>query len=358
MKEKTLKQRVSYIDVAKGLGILLIVFGHNRILSNENSEIHRIIYSFHVPLFFFISGLFLNPNENFWVFFIKKADSLLKPYFVVLLSLSIPLLVKGFSASKYIFEVLYGNGATIIWPHLWFLPHLWILLIFSYVFVKITNFDCLYWGFRASLLVLLLVVGFNISRMYFSVPGQPESKIFDGFGKSLAFFGLPFSFDLVFITSFYLLLGYSLRNKVLILKHSNIYFLLALFIFIFCHLFFDFSIDLNLRVYDNIFISTLQALSGIYIILSVSQILSRFVLPCHIFSYIGSGSLFILIFHSYFQNKVLSVISPLNGNYFFLDDVTSFFMGSTVPLSMWEVARRNNYLAIFFLPLNRKVFTS
>ena len=355
MKEKMIKERVSYIDVAKGLGILLIVFGHSRILSNGNSEIHRIVYSFHVPLFFFISGLFLNPNEIFWVFFIKKTDSLLKPYLVVLLALSIPLLVKGFSASKYIFGVLYGNGTTIIWPHLWFLPHLWILLIFSYIFVKITNFDCLHWGFRASLLLLLLVVGFNISRMYFSVSGQSESTIFDDFGKSLAFSGLPFSFDLAFITSFYFLLAYSLRSKVLISKYSNIYFLLSLFVFVFCHLFFDFSIDLNLRVYDNIFISTFQALSGIHIILSVSQLLSRSILPCRIFSYIGSGSLFILIFHSYLQNKVFSVINSLNINFFLIDDVIPFFVCSTVPLLMWEVAKRNNYLAIFCLPLNRRV---
>lgn len=49
-------ERIKHIDIAKGLGILLVIIGH----SCPESYIQRICYSFHMPLFFFISGLCYN----------------------------------------------------------------------------------------------------------------------------------------------------------------------------------------------------------------------------------------------------------------------------------------------------------
>ena len=45
--------RSNFIDIVKGIGIFLVVLGHqNTILTQE-------IYSFHMPLFFFLSGIFI-----------------------------------------------------------------------------------------------------------------------------------------------------------------------------------------------------------------------------------------------------------------------------------------------------------
>ena len=41
------------IDIAKGIAILLVVLGH---LQNP---INKYIYAFHMPLFFFLSGMFV-----------------------------------------------------------------------------------------------------------------------------------------------------------------------------------------------------------------------------------------------------------------------------------------------------------
>jgi acyltransferase len=73
--------RVSWIDAAKGLGIVLIVLGH--ITSVESpSALYVYIYAFHVPLFFFISGLTLKPGrEPFGAMLKGKIRSLLLPYF-------------------------------------------------------------------------------------------------------------------------------------------------------------------------------------------------------------------------------------------------------------------------------------
>jgi len=55
-----MKQRVDYIDIAKGLGMLAIIWGH---LTNSGWH-YNLVYSFHIPLFFFLSGLVFNPQKH------------------------------------------------------------------------------------------------------------------------------------------------------------------------------------------------------------------------------------------------------------------------------------------------------
>lgn len=64
--------RISYIDQLKGIAILLVVLGHVIGYNNcENSFLWRFIYSFHMPLFMFISGYVCSPNNisdrEFWL---------------------------------------------------------------------------------------------------------------------------------------------------------------------------------------------------------------------------------------------------------------------------------------------------
>lgn len=48
--------RLDYLDYAKGFGIILVVLGH---LYNESNPIKIWLHSFHMPLFFIISGLLI-----------------------------------------------------------------------------------------------------------------------------------------------------------------------------------------------------------------------------------------------------------------------------------------------------------
>lgn len=65
-------KRIDWIDVAKGVGIFLMVMGH----TSMPDAVNRWIYSFHMPLFFLLSGLVFNPGKypNGGVSFTESQD--------------------------------------------------------------------------------------------------------------------------------------------------------------------------------------------------------------------------------------------------------------------------------------------
>lgn len=88
-----MNKRLEYFDTAKGILILLVVFGHawravynNGILSNEvwYQRIDGWIYSFHMPAFFFLAGIFAFKSAGCppGQFVIKKIQTIAYPYFV------------------------------------------------------------------------------------------------------------------------------------------------------------------------------------------------------------------------------------------------------------------------------------
>lgn len=68
---KTTSNRIDTIDVAKGIGILLVVFAH----VNLSPPAIVVIYAFHMPLFFILAGMMFN-NEKY-----SSAKALLKNKF-------------------------------------------------------------------------------------------------------------------------------------------------------------------------------------------------------------------------------------------------------------------------------------
>ena len=70
------EDRINWIDMAKGYGILGVIIGH---ISTPGITVW--IYTFHIPLFFFMSGFLFNTNYSLVVFLNRKIKALLIPYF-------------------------------------------------------------------------------------------------------------------------------------------------------------------------------------------------------------------------------------------------------------------------------------
>ena len=72
--------RIDWIDLTKGIAIFLMVCGHTSI----PLSISNWIWSFHMPLFFIISGILFNATKypNFNLFIKKRGKTLIIPYII------------------------------------------------------------------------------------------------------------------------------------------------------------------------------------------------------------------------------------------------------------------------------------
>lgn len=134
--------RETWIDVLKGWGMLLIVVGHVWSLSDV-STVYMWIFSFHVPLFFFASGLTLKPGSQPLSRFLRnRVSSILVPYILYAL-LGYLFYVLGFAAAALAGKQVAQFGYGLWWPllgafygtvgdgllvnsPLWFLPALFL----------------------------------------------------------------------------------------------------------------------------------------------------------------------------------------------------------------------------------------
>jgi fucose 4-O-acetylase-like acetyltransferase len=138
---KDIPERRIWIDSVKGIAILLVVLGH--IIPMDN-PFCIWIYSFHMPIFFILSGLLLSYRDD-WKhktikeFVIKKMKSLLYPYFTLsAICVICGTVYKGIAEGKIaLFQTLTLSG----YSAMWFLPALFI----AEVFFCATNKKCNRW---------------------------------------------------------------------------------------------------------------------------------------------------------------------------------------------------------------------
>lgn len=363
-----MNKRLQHIDTARGIGILLIVFGHMFFWEGNymnNIKLSQVIYSFHLPLFFFLSGLFFKPELRLKSTSMHKADSLLKPYFIVLIVLLVLKIVNHGSYPLgtvlqgifgYFLAAIYGIERTLPtdWGSLWFLPHLWAIFIFSYIFVRVLGYE------KRPAIIKIIFLGALLLFGYFTIGLYGKLNLHYA---GLTLNGLPFSIEIVCLTAFYFLCGFTMREKVMTVnntKHNGLFLFITTLFFFSLHYFFNYRIDLNERVYDNFFICTTEALCGIYITITISRIISKSEELANVLAFIGKGSLFILIFHGVVATSVYSYLHNVIKFRQFFSACVAFPVAVCVPLLLWEIVKRDYYLSLLLLPLksNKKLQTA
>lgn len=122
-----LKTRESYIDLAKGITILLVIIGH---MSVPFWTIN-LIYFFHMPLFIILSGLnYKNMSFKKQMIFFKKIISSYLFYGVVFIMINI--IRFGFDADKIILVLLGSNLFAIsFFGVFWFLISILIIKLIT-----------------------------------------------------------------------------------------------------------------------------------------------------------------------------------------------------------------------------------
>ena len=154
--------RISWLDMAKGYGTLLVIFAHL-----GAGSIRTWIYTFHMPLFFLLSGYVFNENYDFSNFIKKKCKSIVVPYFC----LGIPMVL--FEFLKYVYSGRFGveNSIALIkaflmqrrlWT-LWFIACLFCLNILFFCIVKFCKSQWIV-GFISVLLPFVGLIYYGMGK--------------------------------------------------------------------------------------------------------------------------------------------------------------------------------------------------
>jgi fucose 4-O-acetylase-like acetyltransferase len=340
-----MKPRDQKIDIAKGIGILLIVFGHNWITLNENRKLFNVIFSFHVPLFFLLSGIFVGDGGRLRDFFLAKTDSILKPYIVSAFIFWILLNIGSNErlALPYFSGVLYGNAHTTPYHAFWFLPNLFAGIIILKAILIFTEKYKAKKEIRASIAACLFMVGIAGIKLFWN---NFFANAVLPFHSSLPV-GLPFSLDIVPITVAILMVGFLLKRPILDYAFRGAHFIMALILFIALHFIFNYTIDLNVRRYDSPIFSTMELILGVFLVISMSSFLSRYRRIADSLAYIGSASLIILLFHTLAQNQALYQSTRFLRNYY-VCGIISFIAGVGLPLGLYFLIKSSRFLNLLF----------
>ena len=140
-------QRVQWLDVAKGITIILMVLGHTAI----PDRLSNFIFAFHMPLFFIASGWCTSWNKYSFVAYLKKrGQALAIPFFVY--SLVVIVLGEIIGAEDISWGGVLLNG----WKGyaLWFVPVLFLASMIAKVIMTFIKQRWLRYVVCASLITL------------------------------------------------------------------------------------------------------------------------------------------------------------------------------------------------------------
>lgn len=279
------------ISVVKGLLITLMVVGH----SGAPEKLTKFIYTFHMPCFFFISGLLFNDKylNDVKSFITRKIKGLYVPF--VKWSLIFLLLHNVFEALNLysthytihdfkikIFKIFTLTGSEQLLGGFWFLKELLYASIITILFIKLIT----YLGAKLNRTSLLLSCIFFVAIAYLA---------------SIAPFKIPTISSKTLLATAYFIAGYTFKEMNLNVKKPLSIGILGYVVVIIVSLFFKADIDAKgPAIFTYFFISIIGSISTIYL---SKHICGK---TTHIMDFIGKNTLNILIFH-FISFKIVSL---------------------------------------------------
>lgn len=282
-------KRIVWIDVAKFFAISLVILGH---INVSNSHIVNFIYSFHMPLFLFLSGCVYtvknNDLKNYILINIKK---LIIPYFIwsTIFCDFMP---------KNLFYVLYGSHQSLKIAEsissYWYLPMFFVSIILMYFLIRLST------KVKKSKTFLLIVsiILFFISLII------PKFKI-----------GYPFSLDTIFISMPFIILGFISKDKLQNIYNKNnsikfvLLFLISFIIVLMGSKYLNCKVLLAENNVYNPFIFSITSIFGIIMVISLAFIIEQINIKWFLnkICFIGQNTITIFLTN----NVIISLISQI-----------------------------------------------
>lgn len=194
-----MKKRIDWVDVVKGIGMILVIVSHTEehFMPGQLVTLKIPIYTFHMPLFFFMSGYLFSMKNSFKEFLKNKSKRILVPYFCLGTILVLfdtywqgrnPFGNPWFQKERFFGEMLSLLYQNRFWT-LWFIACLFWMNILFYVIVKHLKSE----KKRAIVVTVMAVAGL----IYYMVGGP----------------NLPWNIDVCFTAMPFFYVGYVCRKK-------------------------------------------------------------------------------------------------------------------------------------------------
>lgn len=325
--------RLNVLDVAKGIGIILVVFAH----VNYTHELLVFIYSFHMPLFFLISGMLFQKEKypKFGEFVKRRFKGLMVPY-VIYEMFSILCLYGAeriygtwqlFDISKeqyldYIYQIVISNWSRVhVNQPLWFLPCLFLVEILYFFLAKLRPV------IRVPLCAGLVTAGWILESGMLSFDNFLLPWSLDSALVALGFYAIG-NMSAPYIKNCILKIKKYRYKSVLCVEMSILLFMILLPLAMMNE-----KITLGSKILNNGFLLFINGVLGTILVLVISILLekSRFLMYC------GRNSFQIMASHYIIRNYIVRpVYRILNGEIYDRENLTE----SLIP-----------FLAVFCLSL-------
>ncbi len=290
-----LQQRINYIDNLKAFGIFTVVLGHMA------SPLSTFIYSFHMPLFFVISGFFIKTHLDIKEFIKRDFKRYMVVYFVFSTIGVLVETLKRFVLHRQALDYLYEFKGIFYYMDflhlshtyafiLWFLPTLFFSrLLLILIVSKVKNI----------FIELLIVCIFFITSFYVD---------------------LPFAIDNALNALLFVFVGYVYFNY---FKDKNIILILIPTLISLYYLYGIPILNMALKKYQSLFVNIIWALCVIGIIIFLFKNIN---FKNKIISLWGMETMFIFIIHPYINNITYVVLKKINFNIWYIELFISLFL--------------------------------
>lgn len=195
-----------YIDMAYFIGIILVVWGHSHPLDSSwwgtwYSDLNGFIYTFHMPLYFFIGGYLMVYSNSIdklgykkWA--ISKLWKFLVPYFVLTALAYFPKAMLGDTSDVVELSLSYFLKTTFliprigVWGHFWFIPTFLSLDLMwgAWRYYSKKNINVYRSGLICGVAVSLLLAVFPIKTDWLVLYDFSQEAVFYSIGILLALF--------------------------------------------------------------------------------------------------------------------------------------------------------------------------
>lgn len=343
------KTRTSHIDIAKGIGIILVVYGHAAAVWKDTPfyvenfrATNMVIFSVVMPFFFMVSGAFHRGRLEAKDFahkklLIKITQTLLLPFYslsavFLILNLSLQKYVPSYSWEEMIFSMLFQQSSDSL-PSgvLWFLYTLFSLSLSTYILVKL----CRVPPFLLLLFAIFLRSELNPLResMYFGFNHYSINYVYFVFGYAFRDFFLAMQF-------------YSFRNFVIIFIGYACLLTMAIY---------KVEPEFIKPVMDIISLFGVSGILGALLILLLSKFMESkkcFRIITTILAYYGTFSILVYVFHMPTFTVMKKIKSFISIEHIYMQMLLLFIPGIVLPLIYGKVLSMNTTVYRFLLGRN------